>query len=295
MISHAQIPVVDQVSEEILRIYFSSRDNQGRSHPTYIEVEAVNPKNILYINDKPIIALGKLGTFDDNGIMPSWIVNHKHKKYLYYTAWNLGGTVSYRLAIGLAISEDRGKIFKKFTEGPIYDRNIEEPYWVAAPCIIKDGNIWKMWYISCTKWKIINDWPEPFYNVKYTESSDGIHWNKKGIVCIDYDDFTEAIARPYVFLEKGIYKMIYSYRNATNYRIDPKKSYRLGYAESANGIFWKRMDDKIGIEKSKNGWDSKMIEYGFMYNYNGKKYLFYNGNGFGKEGVGYAILKNEIK
>lgn len=289
MKSHASHPVCDLVDNHTVRIYFASRDSQGRSRPTFIEVDAGNPKKIKYMHNKPILELGKLGTFDDNGIMPSWLVNDGGKKLLYYIGWNPQKTVSYRLATGLAISQD-GKEFKKFSEGPIRDRSMDEPYFNVATCVIKEDGLWKMWYVSCTGWKIINDWPEPFYHIKYTVSEDGINWNKPGIICIDYDDFTEAIGKPFVYKEKGIYKMIYSYRKATNYRTDRNNSYRLGYAESSDGVKWVRKDDEVGIELSDEGWDSIMMEYCTSYVYDGKRYLIYNGNGFGKSGFGYAVL-----
>lgn len=293
MFSHAAIPVVDKLNDEILRIYFSCRNKDGHSIPTYMEVEANNPRNIVYLNDGPILPLGKLGTFDDSGIMPSWLITHNNKKYLYYIAWNPQVTVSYRLSIGLALSEDNGKSFFKVSEGPLCDRAIDEPYFNTAPCVLKRNEVWKMWYVSCTKWENIKGKPEPFYHVKYAESMDGMHWKKTSKVCVDYDEFAEAIGRPCVFIENGTYKMIYSYRSATDYRTDPGRSYRLGYAESSDGVEWTRKDDEVGIERSEFGWDSEMIEYCFVYRHQNVKYLFYNGNGFGKSGIGYAILTDE--
>jgi hypothetical protein len=290
MASHASIPIVDKIDSKVLRIYFGTRDKQGRSLPAYLEVTANNPQNILYIHNEPLLPLGKLGTFDDDGVMPAWLVNHNDKKYLYYIGWNRQVTVSYRLSIGLAISEDNGKSYYKYSEGPICDRALDEPYFNTAPCVLVEGNIWRMWYVSCTKWEFINEWPEPFYQVKYAESVDGIHWVKSGQVCINYDDFTDAIGRPCVYLENGIYKMFYSYRNATGYRTDPQRSYRLGYAESTDRLHWMRKDTEVGIARSEGGWDSEMIEYCYFYEHHGQKYLFYNGNGFGKSGFGYAIL-----
>lgn len=290
MVSHASIPVVDRVDDDVLRIYFGTRDEQGRSHLAYIEVEAENPQNILYVHDRPILPLGKLGTFDDNGIMPSWIVNHNNKKFLYYIGWNPQVTVPYRLSIGLAISEDGGESLRKYSEGPICDRAIDEPYFNTAPCVLVICSTWKMWYVSCTGWEIINGWPEPFYHVKYAESSDGIHWRRTGRVCIDYDDFAGAFGRPCVFKENGMYKMFYSYRSAKDYRTDPRQSYRLGYAESMDGIDWIRKDYEVGIDRSDSGWDSEMMEYCYLYEHRGRKYMLYNGNGFGRSGFGYAIL-----
>lgn len=290
MVSHATLPVPDALNDQHLRIYFGVRDGQGRSLTTYIDVLMDNLQQVYYIHDKPILPLGKLGTFDDNGIMPSWLVNYNQDKYLYYIGWNPQVTVSYRLSIGLAISKDGGMSFEKYSEGPICDRDLNEIYFNTAPCVLVDGGIWRMWYISCTGWQIINQHPEPSYHVKYAESSDGIHWRRTGHVCIDYDEFTKAIGRPCVFFDAGIYKMFYSYRSTDSYRTDPAQSYRLGYAESTDGISWVRKDNEAGITPSRDGWDSEMIEYCQIGRYNGKTYLFYNGNGFGKSGFGYAIL-----
>jgi hypothetical protein len=290
MASHASIPVVDPVSDEVLRVYFGTRDGQGRSHLAYLDIEADNPRNILYLHDRPVLPLGERGTFDDSGIMPSWIVDHDGMKYLYYIGWNPQVTVSYRLAIGLAVSEDGGQSFRKFSTGPLLDRALDEPYFNTAPCVLRESDRWRMWYVSCTGWELVNEHPEPRYHVRYAESPDGIHWRKTGHVCIDYDDGTEAVGRPCVYKEAGVYRMFYSHRSLRSYRTDRQRSYRLGYAESADGLVWTRRDEDVGLERSESGWDSEMMEYCYHYRHRGRDHLFYNGNGFGATGFGYAVL-----
>ena len=291
MKSHAAMTFAEITDGDAIRIYFSSRNWKGQSLPFHIDVNPQNLNEIISLNIDPLFTLGELGTFDDNGIMPSCIVNFAGRKILYYVGWNPQVTVSYRISIGIAISDDFGKSFKKYSKGPILDRSISEPYFVTAPWVIIDENIWKMWYISCTEWKIVNNHPEPKYHVKYVESDDGIHWIPKGVVCIDYDDFTEAIARPCIVKEDNLFKMWYSFRSITNYRSSRDSSYKIGYAESIDGIKWERKDHLVGIEKSEEGWDSEMIEYCHILDLNGKKHMIYNGNGFGKTGFGYAVLE----
>ena len=58
-----------------------------------------------------------------------------------------------------------------------------------------------------------------------------------------------------------------------------------------NGIKWVRKDNDIGIDVSKKGWDSQMISYPSIVKYKDKVYMFYNGNDYGKDGFGYAILE----
>lgn len=292
MLSHAQVPIAEKLSDDVLRIYFGTRDKSNRTVTTFIGVEADNPQNVLYVHDRPVLGLGQLGCFDDSGAMPSWIVNHEEALQLYYIGWNTSTTVPYRNSIGLAISKDAGKSFTRLYDGPIMDRTHNEPHFCATPCVLIVQGIWKMWYLSCVKWEVHNGKSEPYYNIKYAESKDGIHWNRRRIVCIDFKSPDEAgIVRPCVIKEDNLYKMWYSYRSIKDYRTNKKYSYRIGYAESSNGKEWTRKDELVGIDVSVDGWDSMMIAYPFVYVHNGIKYMLYNGNGFGRSGFGYAVLE----
>lgn len=290
--THAQVPVVDMLNDKIWRIYYSTRNSQNRSNCSFIEVEAGNPTNILYQHTTPILELGRRGTFDDSGIMPSCIVNVGSKKYLYYIGWTEKVSVPYHNSIGVAESTDGGVTFKKLFEGPIITTTRNEHYFHGTSFVMQENNIWKMWYLACTKWEIANNKPEPYYHLKYAESQDGIDWKRDGIVAIDYASKEEGgIVSASVIREKEKYRMWFACRKAYDYRTDKHKSYRIGYAESADGIVWNRQDELAGIDVSESGWDSEMIAYPYVINYKDTLYMFYNGNGFGKSGIGYAVLK----
>ena len=291
-VSHAQLPLADKVNDDVIRIYFGTRDKSNRTTTTFIDSDADNLHQVVYEHNKPVLGLGELGCFDDSGAMPSWIVDVGDLKYLYYIGWNTGVTVSYRNSIGLAVSEDGGLTFNRLFKGPILDRTKSEPHFCAAPCVIIENGIWRMWYLSCVKWEMINNASEPFYHIKYCESTDGINWERRGVVSIDFKSPDEAgIVRSSVLHENGIYKMWYSYRGYENFRTDKRHSYRIGYAESDDGIGWIRKDHQVGIDISETGWDSEMVAYPYVFEHKGNKIMLYNGNGFGKSGFGYAILK----
>jgi hypothetical protein len=292
MVSHAQVPLVDRVDDNTLRIYFGTRDKHNRTVTTYIEVEAENPSHVSYVHDQPVLGLGELGCFDDCGAMPSWIVDRGSLKYLYYTGWNTSTTVPYRNSIGLALSKDGGRTFERAFKGPLLDRTQYEPHFCAVPCVLVEEGTWRMWYLSGVRWDVFDGKPEPRYHIKYAESDDGINWNRKGIVCIDFKSESEAgIVRPSVIKDGEVYRMWYSYRGLENYRTDKNKSYRIGYAESENGIEWIRKDQDLGLDVSESGWDSEMVAYPYFYADATRKYMFYNGNGFGRSGIGYAVLE----
>jgi predicted GH43/DUF377 family glycosyl hydrolase len=287
MYSHAAVPFAEHVKDDIFRIYFTTRDSKNRSHGAFIEVDIKNPKRILNISPEPIIKPGPLGSFDDSGTMPTCMVNFQNKKYLYYVGWSLGITVPFYFYIGMAENDGSNYQYKKISPVPILDRDKTDPYLTASPSIILENSVWKMWYVSCERWKIDESGhPKHFYNIKYAESKNGIEWIRPDIICIPFKNAEEyAISRPNVVRDKNHYKMFYSYRGG-------KATYRIGYAESNDGIHWTRKDDEIGIDLSSGGWDSEMIAYPFVFTHKDITYMLYNGNGYGRSGFGYAILKN---
>ena len=82
---------------------------------------------------------------------------------------------------------------------------------------------------------------------------------------------------------------------ALDFRTNPKNGYRLGYATSKDLIYWERKDEQLNLrlELDKDDWDSKMLCYPHLFEFNEKIYLLYNGNDFGKHGFGLAELENE--
>jgi len=293
MAHHASVPIADRLDDGVLRIYFGPRDRQGRTRPAFIDVEADNPLNVLYVHDRPLLDLGKPGAFDDSGVMPSCVVSVGGRKYLYYTGWNRAVTVPYTLAVGLAVSTDGGLTFNRLFEGPIVDRTRLEPYSCLSPFVLHEDGAWKLWYATVTGFVAVGGRQEPQYQIRFADSADGIEWRRPPVTCIGYHFEDEANGRPSVIKEEGRYRMWYCYRSIVDYRTDASKSYRIGYAESDDGVEWTRLDHLTGIGCSEDGWDSQMVAYPCVYEHRGKKYMLYAGNGFGEAGFGYAVLEDD--
>jgi hypothetical protein len=281
--THAMLPVADRIGDDLYRIYFSGRDRLNRSLIGYVEVDVNNPREILKLSKEPVLGLGKLGAFDDNGVSPTWLVNQGGQKYLYYFGWNKGSTVRAAEVSGLAISADGGRTFERHSRAPIIDRTDAEPYLILViSCILIEGGIWRMWYDSADEWQS----PElPRYNIKYAQSGDGIHWKREGIISVDYKSSDESrVSRASVIKEDGIYKMWHCYAIGSG-------GYKMGYAESGDGIHFKRMDDAVGIDVSADGWDSEMVCYPHVFVHKGQKIMLYCGNGYGRTGFGLAVME----
>ena len=47
------------------------------------------------------------------------------------------------------------------------------------------------------------------------------------------------------------------------------------------------------LDVSPSGWDSEMVCYPHVFDHKGKRYMLYNGNGYGRTGFGLAVLEEE--
>ncbi len=288
-------PLAVVVLEECVRVFFSSRtaaDQNGNyiSYPSYFDVSKDNPQRILYIHNKPIIELGRAGAFDQHGIMVLKPLFIDDRLFLYYAGWNrlASPNAPYQINVGLAVSNDC-KTFKKFSEGPILGIDTIDPLGVGNVYVIKSENYYHMFYTSILYWEEGPIKPAIMYDIKHAISNDAIHWEKDGKTIIPNDEKGGVVA-PTVFYLNGVYRMLFGYRKAFD---DDGMTgrYKMGYAESDDLINWKRDDSKAGIDPSDSGWDSEMICYPHVVDINGQITMFYCGNGFGRGGMGYAILE----
>jgi predicted GH43/DUF377 family glycosyl hydrolase len=282
----AAVPTVLRINESELRIYVGSRDNTGVGRIGYVDVSAENPSQILRIAPEPVLDVGKPGMFDDNGVLPVSIVRDGGLIYLYYAGFQLGVKIDFFHLSGLAVSRDGGNTFTRIRQTPVLERTENELFLRSAPHILRGESIWKMWYIGFDGWL---SGAKRIYRsrINYIESTDGIDWPAPSQCCIapgSEDEF--GFGRPFVYLDGPIYKMFYSIRTLS-------KGYRLGYAESKDGIHWVRLDEKLGLDVSAQGWDCNEICWCFVVRSNGQTIMFYNGNDYGRTGFGYAILAED--
>ena len=282
IVTHSALPIVDPIDHGY-RVYFCSRDQNGRSQIGYGHLTLDDrPGQLDGISSEPVLRPGSLGAFDDAGVTPACLVHHAGRSFLYYTGWSLGVSVPFYLQIGLAVSES-GAEFRRLSPAPLVDRSAVDPYLTASPWIIVEGSVWRMWYVSGTGWDNVDGRIRHNYHIRYAESCDGLTWTRNGVVCIDYAAGEFAFGRPCVIFDNDLrrYRMWYSVRGDT---------YRLGYAESSDGIAWERRDGDAGLPLSSDGWDSEMVTYPMVFRDHGTFYMLYNGNGYGRSGMGLATV-----
>lgn len=296
----AQAPSV-LIFDKFVRVYFSTRphaDANGQyvTYSSFLDLNRKNLFEILRINDEPIFKLGDLGTFDEFGTYPTSVIRNGKQVWAYYAGWTRCKSVPFNINIGFATSNDEGKTFTKFGNGPVISYGPDEPFMLSGPKIRRFNDKWYLFYIAGKNWVVDeNGKPEPVYKIRMAISDDGINWVKQNKYLIkEKVEEDEAQASPDVLYKNGKYHMFFCYRYSIGYR-GKDKGYRIGYASSTDLINWERDDSKAGIDVSEgDGWDSEMISYPHVFELDRKIYMLYLGNQVGKVGFGLAELEGSL-
>jgi len=278
-------PTAISLNDDVIRVYAGFRDDQGIGRVGYVDVDAANPARVLNVSDAPVLDIGRPGTFDENGVVPTAVVRRDEGLYLYYAGYQLGHRVRFVAFGGLAVADANGTHFERMHEVPITDRTDKELYFRVIHCIWHDEGRWKAWYGGGSEYVPHNGKTLPVYDIRYMESNDGVTFPATGEIAIGLEDPDEhRVGRPCVIKTDGLYRMFYAAATKAD-------SFSLGYAESHNGRNWTRKDDAVGITRSADGWDSQMMSYPNVIQHGERVYLFYNGNDYGRAGFGYAMLQ----
>jgi hypothetical protein len=290
MTSHTQMPHAEPVEGSVVRVYFTSRNAANQSHIGWFVFDLERPGEVLDLASEPLMAPGAAGRFDDVGIMSSWMLREGGRRRFYVIGWNVPTTVPMHISIGLAEGPADGepRIDRRLA-GPILDRNPSDPFYVSTPCVLRDGANWRMWHLSGLDWAWKDGRALSRYDVRHATSRDGVAWIPDEAPALTLTHPGEmAIARPMVLSDPGVWRMWYCYRGETF-------PYRVGYAESADGRVWRRMDDNpLGLPPAGGGaFDGEMTCYPFVFDHGGERWMLYCGDGFGQAGLGLARLKKD--
>lgn len=274
------------LNEETIRVYGSFRDEQGRGRIGYVDVSASNPNTIVKISKGPVLDLGEPGMFDDNGLILGDVLRVEDQVYMYYIGFQIPAKAKFIACSGLAISEDRGDTFKRVRQTPIGSRVPNAPFGRCFHTVLYDKGIFRIWYSVIYGWEYIDGKPYPQYDIRYMESKDGIHIDDEdGVHCLSCRRNEYRIGRPRVIQRyENSYEMRYTFDTRD-------KEYISGIAYSTDGINWDRKDEESGLIKSDSGWDSEMVCYPVEIETKYGTYIFYDGNGMGATGFGYAQKK----
>src|SRR4249919_3921741 len=99
MVSHAAYPTPLLLDGGRVRVFFVSRDAEGRGAVGWVDVARDDPRRILAIVDRPALVHGEAGSFDDRGIALGCVVRRGQELWLYYMGWSRAIDVPFRNSI----------------------------------------------------------------------------------------------------------------------------------------------------------------------------------------------------
>ena len=293
--THAQSPQLLKM-DGFFRIYFSSRKITEKKYPEseilFVDFE-YDFSEIVDYSRTSVLASSAIGSYDEHGVFPiNPIIMENGKRLAYLSGWSRRVAVPVETAIGLAESLDGGLTFKRLGTGPVLAASPTEPFLVGDPFVIRESaTILRMFYIAGKEWKKFpgESDPQRIYKIRSAFSNDGISWIPDRVDLINDELVDECQALPSVTRHNGGYLMAFCYRNASGFRNNPKRGYRLGFAYSKDLINWNRRNDIVTIGEHGSGWDKNMRCYPNLTSQENRLILLYNGNKFGVEGFGLAI------
>lgn len=286
--SHLQVPTTILLKDAI-RIFFSSRDPKGESLIYFIDVDSNDPQKVISENRESILQKGDVGFFDENGLMPSSILKRAGSYYLFYSGWSRRASSPYANYTGLAKSND-ARTFSKACPGPVLSQLINDPLSATSPCVVEHKGRYLMFYCSGMKWIKIEGKLEHTYDIKLALSNDLVTW-KQGIeTIIAQSDEFDAITRPWIFSVSGLSFIFYCRRSSLDFR-DGEGSYRVYYRfiNLDTLKIGQEVEVKFGLDKATVGFDTMQC-YPCVQTVGNKHFLFLNGNGFGKNNLGFSVI-----
>ena len=203
---------------------------------------------------------------------------------MHYTGFQLGYKIPHYNFGGLAVSKDNGLTFNRIYNFPVLDRSDEGLSVRAGASTITSNETFRTVYSAGSSWIETGGKLRPCYDIFLIDNKDFTNFPKFGKKIISADkEIEHGLGRPqiinlknkqYIFYTRRVLGMRYSY----------------GYAVQNHTGEWERFDDTINITHG-DGFDSEMLYFpSIIQLLSGKVFMFYSGNGFGRDGLGVCEL-----
>ena len=282
LISHAANPLPVLLEDDIYRVFFSGRDANKRSSVGAVDIDIVKRK-IVAEHSKPFFEHGPPGSYFADGVSIGNCYVSGGVTYMLFMGWQNPKGGHWRGDIG-RLRLSRRLELELDSEQAFVGSDSVDPISLSYPWVLPNPvGGFDMWYGSTLAWDAGNG--EMLHVIQHASSPDGHHWNRDGLAVPYEIGLAQAFSRPTVaYNPDGSRDMWFSYRGG------PGKTYRIGYAHSSHGQPWRLDVTNAGIGVSVSGWDSEMIEYPYVWDHKGERYMLYNGNAYGATGFGLAVL-----
>ena len=284
--THAANPLPVLLEGNVYRVFYSGRDSDNRSSVGAVDIDIVRHE-VVRDHHAPFFLHGPPGSFHADGVSLGCSYSVGDTRYLLFMGWQNPPGAHWRGDIGrLTLHPDWTLTLD--SDAPFMTSEEKDPVSLSYPWVWRaaDGS-YRMWYGSTIDWDAGNG--EMLHVINQASSNNGHDWHREGLA-VPYElGVAQAFSKPVVIENdtgEGL-SMWFSCRGGDG------GLYRIGRADSADGVTWQRVSETAGIDVSAEGWDSDMIEYPHVFAHAGQRYMLYNGNGYGKSGFGLAVWSDD--
>jgi len=284
LVTHAANPLPVHLDGDVYRIYYSGRDAANRSSVGAVDID-IRKQSIVADHDEPFFERGPEGSFYADGVSIGCCYSAGGVQYMLFMGWQAPAGEHWRGDIGRLIIDMDGRL-ELNGEEPFLGSDETDPISLSYPWVLGDeATGFRMWYGSTQVWDAGNG--EMIHSINAAHSADGHVWTRTGPSVPVVPSVAQAFSRPTVVEDfTGALDMWFSYRG------DGTTTYRIGHAKSQRGGDWALDLDGSTVHLG-DGWDAAMVEYPFVFDHDGGRFMLYNGDDFGRTGFGLATWTND--
>jgi hypothetical protein len=275
-----------------IRVFAGCRDADGASSVWWVDLDADEPTRILAEAREPALAAGPPGTFDAAGVVPCAVAPVDGTVRLYYAGYQPPASADERFRVfsGVSTAPAAGTdAFTRLRNEPLLRTSAAERLFRVVHSLVHlaDGT-WRCWYGAGHEFRQGRTKLLPVYDIRQMDSPDGLEFPDSGEVAVPLGAPEEhRVGRPFVARHDGGWRMYFGAGTE-------ETTYRLTFADSADGTSWRRHDGLLGLDVGASGWDAQMVAYPAVVTTRAGTFLFYNGNGYGRDGFGAAVLRRPL-
>lgn len=141
--THASLPTAVSLGGDLVRVFYSGQDPANRFAIGSLVVRIGEAPVIEEVVAAPVLTPGQVGAFDDAGCSMGCVVEiSEPDDRLYYMGWNVGGSVPWRNAIGMALGDARAGRFERFSARAAAAAGVSLHDWLATGASSKPALRW---------------------------------------------------------------------------------------------------------------------------------------------------------
>jgi hypothetical protein len=280
--SHAMLPTPLVMSDRV-RVFYASCDADMRGRVFFADFEPSPPFQVMGRSPGPVLDVGPAGAFDCDGANPSQAFEVDGRLALLYIGWRRGPPDEpYSLFGAVAVSDDRGESFAR-ADTPLLPPRPHERLFRTAPFMERTSGGYRLLYIGGDAFVAAADGRRlPTYSLMELKSPQPWSWGGTPTVLMspDVDAGEVGFGRPVVFANADSERrLMLSVRTGDGYRL-VETTAEFGPNE--------RPALMTVIPAPLAAWEREMTCFGAPCVANGRQLLFYNGDGYGRSGMGLA-------